>query len=344
MWLLNTEKGLRQIRLVDLKFYTQVKGWVCQSDGHLYNFNNSKNIGFVSNTICNGITSFKFNQSYESLDGNNINFDKKFGICHKENCYCGMDIGIPKGKTFDDIETLKKQYQIHKKSLHKIPYYNNETILSFGLTDFIDEKIIHVDWFLGRRCNFDCVYCPPTIHDSTSSYPDFKKLQKDYKFLTDIIIKRESNIKNKIINYILAGGEPTLIPCYLDFLEMIINDDRFNSKILTLTNLTGSLPKLYKLNTLSNVTFSVHLHYMTEKFIDKIDNFLSIRDKKCKRLNVKFMYDREYNHRIAPILDVVKKYDNLDYEVMALHNKGNQKKLYEYNEYDKEFFRIKGSL
>ena len=73
------------------------------------------------------------------------------------------------------------QYQIYKKSSYEIPYYNNEKILSFGLTDFIDEKIIHVDWFLGRRCNFDCVYCPPTIHDSTSSYPDFKKLQKDYK-------------------------------------------------------------------------------------------------------------------------------------------------------------------
>ena len=81
-----------------------------------------------------------------------------------------------------------------------------------------------------------------------------------------------------------------------------------------------------------------------EKFIDKINNFLSIRDKKCKRLNVKFMYDRKYNYRITPILDVVKKYNNLDYEVMALHNKGNQKKLYEYNELDKEFFRIKGSL
>ena len=138
------------------------------------------------------------------------------------------------------------EYLVNKGcSVKAFTLYNSFN--SWGCLDFIDEKIIHVDWFLGRRCNFDCVYCPPTIHDSTSSYPDFKKLQKDYKFLTDIIIKRESNIKNKIINYILAGGEPTLIPCYLDFLEMINNDDRFNSKILTLTNLTGSLPKLYKL-------------------------------------------------------------------------------------------------
>ena len=63
-WIILTDKGLRNIRLVDLKFHTQVKGWVCDASSHVYNFNTSgpfrsgsQITGFISNTICNSFAS-----------------------------------------------------------------------------------------------------------------------------------------------------------------------------------------------------------------------------------------------------------------------------------------------
>lgn len=351
-WIILTNKGLRNIRLVDLKFHTQVKGWICDASNHVYNFSttgplwpNSRITGFISNTICNSLTRFRFDKNYNTLSGIPIIFDNEPSVCPLENCYCGMDISIPKGKTIEYISQLKETYRsLSREEKNNIPYYDNEKILAWGLSNFLTEKMIHIDWFLGRRCNFDCFYCPPSIHDNFSPIPNMKKLERDYEFLTNLIILRESNINNKFVNYTFGGGEPTLIPHYYDFIKMIHDDDRFNVEILTLTNLTGTIKKLYKLNTLSHICFSVHLAYMTDKFINKVQQFLECRDENCKRLNVKFMYDKDYKDRILKIIDLISQYGtNLNYEVMALHNKAD-KQLYEYTDEDKEFFKLTGYL
>ena len=238
-WIILTDNGLRNIRLVDLKFHTQVKGWVCDASNHVYNFNSSgpfspgsEVTGFISNTICNSLTQYGFDKNYntiarrthgirEKTPGIPIIFNNKADVCPKENCYCGLDIGIPKGIDSDHVAELKKTYKsLSKLERDNISYYNNEKILAFGFSNFIDEKMIHIDWFLGKRCNFDCHYCPSTIHDNYSPMPDMKKLENDYKFLTDIIIARESDLDNKVASYIFGGGEPTLIPHYYDFLKM----------------------------------------------------------------------------------------------------------------------------
>ena len=33
-----------------------------------------------------------------------------------------------------------------------------------------DPRIISVQWFIGKRCNYDCSYCSPFIHDNYSSH------------------------------------------------------------------------------------------------------------------------------------------------------------------------------
>jgi organic radical activating enzyme len=332
MWVLLTDAGIRQILLADLKFHTSVKGWICNTGNYVYNLIMDDK-SFVSNTICRAI------DDYPIIDIKTTpKFSREYATCPKENCYCGMDIGIPKGKTIEYIIDLKKQFNAIE-NVKSIPWYNNETILAFGLSDFLTNRMVHVDWFLGKRCNFDCAYCSPTIHDKHSPYPNLEKLVDYYKYLTGTITANEKN--RKTVSYIFGGGEPTLIPDYLKFLEHIKSDDRFDSEIRTLTNLTGSADKLYRLNQLSDITFSVHLAYMNKKFISKIERFLSLRDNTSKSLTVKFMYDNYYSDRILQIVDILNKYNNLNYSVTPLHNK-EDKKLFLYNDTDKEFFKIRG--
>jgi organic radical activating enzyme len=334
MWVLLTDKGLRQILLADLKFHTKVKGWICNTGHYVYNLIMSEQ-SFVSNTICRAV------DDYPIVDIKTTpKFTNEYATCPKDNCYCGMDIGIPKGRTLEDIVNLKKFFN-SIKNINSIPWYNNEKILAFGLSDFLTNRMVHVDWFLGKRCNFDCAYCSPSIHDNYSPYPSFEELIDYYNYLTQTITANEKN--RKTISYIFGGGEPTLIPCYLAFLEYIKNDNRFNSEIRTLTNLTSNCNKLYKLNQLSDITFSVHLAYMTDKFISKVERFLSVRDDTSKSLTVKFMYDREHREKIHTLTQLLTKYSNLNYSVTALHDKTN-KILYDYDSADKEFFKLKGKL
>lgn len=334
MWIILTDQGIRQILLADLKFYTSVKGWACNTSNYVYNLIMNDE-SFVSNTICRAI------DDYPIIDIKTTpKFNREYAICPKENCYCGMDIGIPKGKTIDYIIELKKQFN-SIDNVKTIPWYDNETILAFGLSDFITNRMAHVDWFLGKRCNFDCVYCSPSIHDNVSAYPTLEKLIDYYNYLTDTISSNEKN--QKTISYIFGGGEPTLIPEYLNFLEHIKNDNKFNSEIRTLTNLTGSPEKLYRLNQLSDVTFSVHLAYMTDKFISKVDKFLAKRDDTSKSLTVKFMYDKLHSDKIDKIIQVLRNHTNLTYSVTPLHDKSD-KKLYQYTDADKEYFKLRGKL
>ena len=334
MWVLLTDKGLRQILLADLKFHTEVKGWICNTGNYVYNLIMDDK-SFVSNTICRAV------DDYPIIDIKSTpKFKTEYAICPKDNCYCGMDIGIPKGKTIDNIVKLKREFN-SVSNINTIPWYNNETILAFGLSNFLTNTMVHVDWFLGKRCNFDCSYCSPSIHDNHSAYPTIEKLLDYYNYLTNTIVENEKN--KKTISYIFGGGEPTLIPSYIEFLEYITNDKRFNSEIRTLTNLTGSHKKLYRLNQLCDVTFSVHLAYMTDKFIDKVDKFLSIRDETSKSLTVKFMYDKHYSNKIDTMLEILHKHKNLNYSVTPLHDKSN-KNLYQYNDHDKQYFKLRGKI
>ena len=39
------------------------------------------------------------------------------------------------------------------------------------------QESVKVEWNLGKRCNYDCSYCPAEIHDNTSKHTDIKLLK-----------------------------------------------------------------------------------------------------------------------------------------------------------------------
>jgi len=61
---------------------------------------------------------------------------------------------------------------------------------------------IKVEWNLGKRCNYDCAYCPAEIHDNHSPHTDIKVL----KSTVDRLIKLGD------VRISFTGGEPTVHP------------------------------------------------------------------------------------------------------------------------------------
>ena len=43
------------------------------------------------------------------------------------------------------------------------------------------EEVFSITWMIGRRCNYDCMYCPTELHDKVSKHHELVKLQEAWK-------------------------------------------------------------------------------------------------------------------------------------------------------------------
>ena len=71
---------------------------------------------------------------------------------------------------------------------------------------------IKVEWNLGKRCNYDCSYCPSEIHDNTSPHTNIEILKETVDKLASL---------GKSIRLSFTGGEPTVNPAFIPFANYI---------------------------------------------------------------------------------------------------------------------------
>jgi len=117
-----------------------------------------------------------------------------------------------------------------------------------------------VTWDIGRRCNYDCTYCPAMRHDTSSNFHKLDELHNTFQF-----IKKWTNIYNsnrtidpEVTNINFTGGEPTINPYFWDLLDLIKNTDE-NYRLSLTTNGTWGVDKRQKiLDYFSGVVISYH--------------------------------------------------------------------------------------
>jgi len=127
-------------------------------------------------------------------------------------------------------------------------------------------RVLTLAWFMGKRCNYDCSYCSPHIHDAVSPFVD---PQQSKQFIDTAISWADSN--NKKIKWSLTGGEPFLDPSLFDIVKTLSNSTT-TEQINIITN--GSLPLSHYekfAGLVAGITFSVHLERSTAE-IQKIIN------------------------------------------------------------------------
>jgi organic radical activating enzyme len=129
----------------------------------------------------------------------------------------------------------------------------------------IQPKIFSITWNIGKRCNFDCSYCSPTVHDWSSPHLDLIKIKTFLEKTNAWAIENYRTVK-----WTLTGGEPFLHPNIIEILSEIKATESCDD-ILTVTS-NGSLPlDLYQksLTSLTNLTISLHFD-RPEKEVEKI--------------------------------------------------------------------------
>jgi molybdenum cofactor biosynthesis enzyme MoaA len=167
-----------------------------------------------------------------------------------------------------------------------------------------DEKIISVTpvpeyfsltWMLGSRCNYDCMYCPTELHDSTSRPHDLATMQQVWRN-----IYNKTQHKNLPYKISFTGGEVTANKNFLPLVEWLRTNYSDVAMILLTTNGSASQQYYKKLaNVVNSISFSTHSEFMDEKkFFDTVLAINQVMIRPAKSVHVNIMNEQWNQDRI----------------------------------------------
>jgi len=93
--------------------------------------------------------------------------------------------------------------------------------MSFDSIDLLTGKVFQVTWDTGRRCNYDCTYCPVTRHDNFSKHATLDELKNNVDFLFEYTDLYMTYRNFKEANFGFTGGEPTVNPHFIPFAKYL---------------------------------------------------------------------------------------------------------------------------
>ncbi len=144
------------------------------------------------------------------------------------------------------------------------------------------DDVFSISWIMHIRCNYDCMYCPPSRHNNTDRLPELQELIQYWQQ----IFEKTKNL-NKKYKLSISGGEPTINKNVLPFLQWL--RQKFSNHIHHINFITnGSASKNYylKLCTLvDSISFSSHTEFMNKpKFLGTISacsRYMTNNNKTC---------------------------------------------------------------
>jgi MoaA/NifB/PqqE/SkfB family radical SAM enzyme len=172
---------------------------------------------------------------------------------------------------------------------------------------------VSIDWFIGKRCNFDCSYCSPDIHDNNSPHQDLSDLKT-----TALRFIERFGAENLQIG--ITGGEPTVNKGLIEFCKFLHEQ---HVKIVSVTT-NGSRTAEYYIelsNYVGTLTFSQHFEFINnDEFLEKVK---TVNDqKRCKTLFVQVMANANHFDQVQSAVSFYKQYD-INFTVRKIRDKTN---------------------
>jgi MoaA/NifB/PqqE/SkfB family radical SAM enzyme len=154
---------------------------------------------------------------------------------------------------------------------------------------------IKVEWNLGKRCNYDCTYCPSSIHDNYSPHTDINILEKTVDKLCEL---------GKPLRISLTGGEPCVHPDIEDLL------DYFKRKDIFWVNLTTNGTRGYQwyLNNeifFNHLIFSLHFEHDWTRIVDTILKYYDSTEREF------FVNVMAHHDKMDHVRTVIKKFQEI---------------------------------
>lgn len=122
------------------------------------------------------------------------------------------------------------------------------------------KDLFYLTWDIGPRCNFDCSYCPPRLHNKTSSHKTLKELQNIW-----ITLYQKTIHRGKKYRVDFTGGEVTMNTDFLPFISWLRENYKDVAEISFSTNGSANV-EYYKeaIKLVNEITFSSHFEFANE--------------------------------------------------------------------------------
>ena len=179
--------------------------------------------------------------------------------CTRNVCSCGADLFIPKTQKIEFQPLLRRGQGLSTQPELR----NNE------LTEFVAMERTHAStqkqiyWEISRRCNYDCSYCWPWIHNNTDRHKTLEELLHATHNLEKHFTKGEA------VNFIISGGEPTANKHFLDWVRYL----NVMGHHISLHSNGSRLPEYYReIIHYCDLNLSVHFEfYDRAKFVKVVE-------------------------------------------------------------------------
>lgn len=159
---------------------------------------------------------------------------------------------------------------------------------------------VKIEWNLGKRCNYDCSYCPSVIHDNFSPHTDISILNSTIEKLTEL---------SKPVRISLTGGEPCVHP---RIEELIWNIKRNDMWLSITTNGTRNVEWYSKQGELvDQFVFSIHFEHDYSNVMNVIKELKLF--SRVKML-VHVMAHHKYMNEVKRCVEILEQY-NVDYAI-----------------------------
>lgn len=155
-----------------------------------------------------------------------IDIPEEYAVCPFNNCGCGADVILSKAKNKKYIKLLDVTNNGYEGTI-RVENYTEESIENSVAVEMNFPIPYQILWDIGRKCNYNCSYCWPSVHSNTEKFPDFEEVIGTI----DMIIDNWS--EGEEIRWNFGGGEPTMHPKFLEIIKYLKSKNQW---ILVTTN------------------------------------------------------------------------------------------------------------
>ena len=173
------------------------------------------------------------------------------------------------------------------------------------------DQCFSITWELGRKCNYDCMYCGPQWHDSISKHKRLSELKENW-----VSIYKQSQYLNLQYKISFTGGEITGNKDFYTFIKWLRENYGSSIKKLLLTTNGSATYKYYAklFEVMDNISFSVHSEHINEKrFFDTVIKLHS-NISRDKFIHVNIM-NEFWNQERIPLYERLLKEHNISYNI-----------------------------
>ena len=161
---------------------------------------------------------------------------------------------------------------------------------------------IKVEWNLSKRCNYDCSYCPASIHDNTSQPTDIDILKNTIDNLTTL---------GKPIRLSFTGGEPTVHP---QFEELVRYARHAGVSWISVTTNGTRKATWYASQQVDQYVISLHFEYNFRRIVDTI---LSLKEYTSANILVHVMALHTKMDDVKDVVNLLQE-QQIDYAVRRI--------------------------